>query len=342
MGRGMNEPTDDEGQPFADFRDTGGPAYAFTGIPSFLRAPIRTADLAGAVGGGRIAVLGVPADFGSPFMPGSRFGPGGIREHSLRFGSDGYYDARLGRTLLRDELASGEIVDVGDVDVLPNNVRMTFDRATAAVKNLVGAGALPVVVGGDHSISFPVVRAIERPLHVIHFDAHIDYSPYVHGYGPTNMTAFRSIRQMGHVQSLSQIGIRSIRNSQVNVEASAGDGNRVVGIAESRDLGIDDVLAGIPRDAAVYVSVDIDVLDMSLVPGCVSGEPDGFAYRELRDRLWAIAEHGNVVGFDLVEVNPLLDIPTGATSYLAAHTIVEFLGAITSQPRWKASPQQAP
>jgi agmatinase len=100
-----------------------------------------------------------------------------------------------------------------------------------------------------------------------------------------------------------------------------------------RPTGIAEML---PADAPVYVTIDIDVLDMSLVPGCVSGEPDGLSYDELRRTLIALAEHANVVGFDVVEVNPLLDVGTGVTSYLAAHTIVEFLGHICDQPRWVA------
>ena len=92
----------------------------------------------------------------------------------------------------------------------------------------------------------------------------------------------------------------------------------------------------LPRDARCYVSIDIDVLDLPLVPGCVSAEPNGMTYAELRDSLFALAEHTDVVGFDLVEVNPQLDVGTGITSYLAAHTIVEFLGHICDQPRWTA------
>lgn len=319
--------------PPVEFDDVGGPSYPFTGIPSFLRAPITDLGLRPAA---RVAILGVPADFGSPFMPGSRFGPRGIREHSLRFGTKGYYDSRLKRTLLAEQLEQGAIVDAGDVDVLPNNVNLTFERVTAAIEALRRGGAIPVVLGGDHSISYPVVRglAADQPIHVIHFDAHIDYSPYVHGYGPTNTTAFRYIKQLRFVESLTQVGIRSIRNEQANVEYSLEEGNRVVDLEEARDLGPSGLVAPLPAGARVYVSIDIDVLDMSLVPGCVSAEPDGFAYRELRDHLWAIAEHCEIVGFDLVEVNPQLDIATGATSYLAAHTIVEFLGAITSQPGW--------
>jgi agmatinase len=85
------------------------------------------------------------------------------------------------------------------------------------------------------------------------------------------------------------------------------------------------------------VSIDVDALDMPLVPGCVSAEPNGMSYAQLRDTLRALAEHAEIVGFDLVEVNPMLDVPTGITSYLAAHTVIEFLGRICDQPRWKAA-----
>ena len=82
------------------------------------------------------------------------------------------------------------------------------------------------------------------------------------------------------------------------------------------------------------VSIDVDVFDMPLIPGCVSAEPGGMTYQELRDILRAIAQRMEVVGFDFVEVNPQLDIGTGITSYLGAHTMVEFLGAICEQPKW--------
>ena len=304
--------------------------YPFSGIPSFLRAPIAAdpsridAD---------VAVLGVPTDEGSPFMPGSRFGPRGIREHSLRFGERGYYDHRTGKTYLEYELDHRRVVDAGDVDVRPTDVEGTFDAVTAAMRGLLAAGALPVVLGGDHAITYPVVRAYERPLHVVHFDAHVDYSPFRHGFRYTNTHAFRHIRQMGHVQSLTQVGIRSLRDTREAVVDAFRD-NRVVSVEEFRDLGARGLVASLPRDADCYVSIDIDVLDLPLVPGCVSAEPGGLDYAELRETLVALSEHTSVVGFDLVEVNPLLDIATGITSYLAAHTIVEFLGHICDQPRW--------
>jgi agmatinase len=306
-------------------------SYPFAGIPSFLRAPIE-ADLARL--DADIAVLGVPTDEGSPYLPGSRFGPRRIREHSLRFGSGGYYDGREDRVLLADELEGGLLIDAGDVDVLPTNAEQTWANITAAMRQIIGTGALPMIIGGDHAVSAPVVRGWETPLHVVHFDAHIDYSPFRHGFMYTNTHPMRHIRSMPHVQSLTQLGIRSLRNGMDSVHDSIADGNRVIAMEEFRDLGAREIVAALPRDAPVYVSIDIDVLDMPLVPGCVSAEPNGLAYDELRAALIAISEHTNVVGFDLVEVNPLLDIGTGITSYLAAHAMVEFLGHICAQPRW--------
>jgi agmatinase len=304
----------------------------FVGIPSFLRAPIHT-DLDSL--DAAIAVLGAPTDEGSPFRPGSRFGPRAVREHSLRFGSGkhGIYDPQRGRRILEREL-NGAIVDVGDADILPTNLPGTFDNITASTRGVLAGGAVPVVLGGDHAITYPVVRAFTRPLHVIHLDAHLDYMPFVHGMFHTNMHAFRHIRKMPHVLSLTQVGIRSLRDGEVMHRDARADGNRVVTMEEFQRVGAPSIVNAIPRDAACYVSIDIDVLDLSLVPGCVSAEPDGMSYRELRDLLTEIAEHTDVVGFDLVEVNPQLDVATGVTSYLGAHIVVDFLGRICEQPRW--------
>jgi agmatinase len=289
-----------------------------------------------------VAVLGVPTDEGSPFMPGSRFGPRAIREHSLRFVTDppGFFDPQERRRFLEREMRENRIADVGDADILPTNPADSFANITGATRAILDRGALPVVVGGDHAITFPVVRAFDEsglgPLYVVHFDAHLDYMPFVHGISMTNAHPFRHIRQMANVESITQVGIRSIRGSEVMLEDSVRDGNRVVTMEELRDLTMTGVVETLPENARVYVSIDIDVLDMALVPGCVSAEPGGLRYEELRTALFALAERTDVIGFDLVEVNPMLDVGTGVTSYLAAHTIVEFLGRICAQPRWTA------
>jgi agmatinase len=316
--------------------DNGGRVdMPFVGIPSFLRSAACT-DLQDL--DAEIAVMGAPSDEGSPFMPGSRFGPRSIREHSIRFVTDppGYYDPQARRRFLEREMAEARIADVGDADILPTNVVDSFGNITAMVRTVLDRGAMPVVLGGDHAITFPVVRAFEAdgPLNVVHFDAHLDYMPFVHGLEYTNQHAFRHIRRMQNVRAIIQVGIRSLRGSEVMSADALRDGNRVVTMEEFRDVSPAGVVQDIQEGARCYVSIDIDALDMSLIPGCVSAEPDGMSYRDLRDALFAVAEHTEVVGFDLVEVNPQLDIGTGITSYLAAHTIVEFLGRICDQPRW--------
>ena len=280
-----------------------------------------------------IAIMGAPTDEGSPFMPGSRLGSRSIREHSLRFGNDGYFDHDSDKVFLKYELENNRIVDVGDADVIPADVEGTFKNITNLTRMVLNSGAIPVVLGGDHAITFPVVRAYNTPLHVIHFDAHIDYSPFIHGYKYTNSHAFRHIHHMDHVKSLTQVGIRSVRNKKSQIEDSENDGNRVIGMKEFYEMGPNGMSTLVPKEAPVYVSIDIDVLDLPLVPGCVSAEPNGMTYAELRDSLSVLAQHANIIGFDLVEVNPQLDVGTGITSYMGAHTIMEFMGQICDQPR---------
>ena len=304
----------------------------FVGIPSFLRSPICN-DLDNLKAD--IAIFGIPHDEGSPFLAGSRMGPRAIREHSLRFGSQGsIYDPETKTQYLEEEFSKNLIADVGDVDVWPTEVRTTFKNATELTEKIISKGAFPLMLGGDHGVTYPVVRAFKEPLHVIHFDAHIDYAPFIHDLQFTNSHPFTHIKPLLHVESLTQVGIRSLRSTKSEIDASINDANNVITMSEFRAKGSDGIAQLIPSESSCYISVDIDVLDIALVPGCVSAEPNGMSYAELRDTLAAITKHANVIGFDLVEVNPQLDVGTGITSYIAAHTIIDFLCQLTSQPRW--------
>jgi agmatinase len=304
----------------------------YVGIPSFLRSPV-VEDIARL--DAMIGVLGVPFDEGSPFLPGSRMAPRTIREHSLRFaGRPGIYDIETGKSYLYEEVSRGLIADLGDADIYPTNPERTFEHLTASVRGILAREAMPVIIGGDHSITFAVVRAFDEPIHVLQFDAHTDYAPITDDLRFTNGHAFRHIAAMAHVRHLTQVGIRSLRTSPEQVADIRADGNRIIPMDEFRRLGPAGVAAALPKDARCYVSIDVDALDMALVPGCVSGEPNGMSYLELRDTLRAVASHLDVVGFDFVEVNPPLDVGTGATSYLGAHLVTEFLGYICDHPRW--------
>jgi agmatinase len=139
----------------------------------------------------------------------------------------------------------------------------------------------------------------------------------------------RHIAAMPHVRRIVQVGIRSLRNAAEVISESRGHGNEVLTVLQTRQMGLDSLLA-LVGGGPTYVSIDIDALDMPFVPGCSSAEVGGFTYDEMRQMLFGIARSADVVGFDLVEVNPMVDVASDNTSLLAAQLIIEFLGRITS------------
>lgn len=310
----------------------------FTGIPSFLRSPIQT-ELA--LLDADIAVLGVPSDEGTPWKPGARFAPRSIREMSVRYAGygpmqrrGGYYDIGEGRRFLEYETRHRRIVDCGDVDIIYTNPELTFHNITAAVRAILDRGALPVILGGDHAITYPVVRAFTQPLSVVHFDAHLDFRPFVHGVQYGNGNPIRLLSDLPNVGQIIQVGIRSLRTSQDDLEDAWARGNDVVTVEEYRRRGIDGVLSKLPHGGQTYVSIDIDVLDLPLVPGCSSSELNGLMYDELRKTLFAVARQTEVVGFDVVEINPMIDVQSGNTSLIGAQLAVEFMGRIVEHPEY--------
>src|SRR6185295_2045772 len=152
----------------------------------------------------------------------------------------------------------------------------------------------------------------------------------------------RSVSKLKTCHHIVQVGIRSLRTRQTDVEDSRGRGNDIVTIPEFRRRGPRCVVDALPRDEPVYVSIDVDVLDLPLVPGCASSEVNGLTYDELRQSLFAIAKGREVIGFDLVEVNPMLDVASDNTSLLSAQIIIEFLGRIVEHPDYrKRHPRKA-
>jgi agmatinase len=311
----------------------------FVGLVSFMRVPACT-DLAAI--DADIAVLGVPTDEGTPWKPGSRFAPRKIREMSVRYAGYGpvqkqlgYYDIEEDRRFLEYERQFNRIVDCGDSDIIYTNVKQTFENITADVRQILKAGAFPVIIGGDHAITYPVVRAYEERLNVVHFDAHMDYRPFVHGVQWANGNPIRNVSRLKTCHHIIQVGIRSLRTRQVDVEDSRARGNDIVTVPEFRQRGHRAIVDRLPKNEPVYVSIDIDVLDLPLVPGCSSSEVNGLTYDELRQTLFAIARSREVIGFDLVEVNPMIDVASDNTSLVAAQLIIEFLGRIVEHPGYR-------
>ncbi|AYD03600.1 arginase family protein [Neorhizobium sp. NCHU2750] len=311
----------------------------YVGIPTFLRsnycADIDALDA-------RYAVFGVPYDEGSPFLPGSRFGPRAIREHSLRFSPDGIFDPATETSFLTEVIRQGKLVDIGDIDIVPSSPSRTFAGLTDTVKKLRRRGAIPVMLGGDHAVSFPAVRAFEEDIYVIQLDSHIDYGKYDDEFRYGNGQGFRQINELRNVKGLTQIGIRSYRTNPADFHKAKADGSRIVTMPELRERGPTAAVSQIPEGASVYLSIDIDAYDGPMVPGCVSAEPDGPSFAEMRSILEVITDSFHIVGCDLVEVNPPLDVKTGATSYLAALTIALLLGLIDKKDAHGAQPFAAP
>ena len=314
-------------------------AYPFSGIPTFLRSrELRTIEEMKATDFD-IAFLGVPFDEGMPYLPGSRFCARGLREQSLRYNKSGYYDVDEDKVYLAKELQEDRLVDLGDVPVVPCDVEGSVKKTTDIVREVLRKENHPLLVGlgGDHSVSNPLIQGfdvLDEPIHVVQFDSHPDYAEYSDGFTLTNAHPFRHVAGMEHVKSLTQVGIRSVR--AFNARDSRADGNRIIGMKEFRKLGSEGVVATLPAGEPVYISIDIDVLDCSLVPGCVSAEPNGMMFAELTDTLAAIARHNCIVGFDLVEVAPEIDVGNKITSYLGTMIIILLLGQICDQPYWKA------
>jgi agmatinase len=302
--------------------------HAFTGIPSFARSPIVPAHTVEA----DVAVIGVPYDEGTGFRPGTRFGPRALREASLRyafFGTGpakrGYWDLEAGRR----RLTQFRVVDCADVDIVALDLEGNFQRISDAVASVAAQGALPVILGGDHSITFPVVRGLERagPLSLVHIDAHLDFRDEVGGVRFGHGCPIRRVAELPFVRDIVSLGIRGLRASEDDLEAARVRGNRVVTAAWIRHAGVVAALAQVPHAERIYVTLDIDALDPGIAPGTGTPDPGGLSYTEVRDLLQGIAGKGRVVGFDLVEVNPWLD-PTGVTPLTAAQLIIEFLASI--------------
>jgi agmatinase len=307
-------------------RNPLGPGQEFGGIRTFLRAPyVDNIEKVNA----DIVVMGIPFDEGTTARPGARYGPRDIREGSLMYAwGDGFFYIDGERRVLQGI----KWADVGDIDVRAMELASTFRRTTEAVRAIRRKKALPVILGGDHSISFPVIRAYELPsLTVVHFDAHLDsYGPSpTRDEIPTFITDHggwvSAVAQLPGIKII-QIGMRGISNDEHSLKLSKQYGATLVTSEQIHRSGIQSAIVAIPKSENIYVSIDIDVLDPALAPGTGTVEVGGLTFQQLSDILRAIPSKGRLVGMDIVEMNPYHD-PTGVTAQTAARLIIDLLGA---------------
>lgn len=276
-----------------------------------------------------VAVMGAPFDFGTQFRAGARFGPRSVREAStlFSFGHAGAYDHEDDCTYLP---ASVRIVDIGDADIIHTDTTRSHANIRKGVEAMLAAGALPVVIGGDHSVNIPCIEAFEGQgdIHIFQIDAHLDFVDERHGVTVGHGSPMRRAAEKGYVTGLTQVGIRNVSStSREGYEAAREMGTDILSVRQARALGAQGVVDRIPAGARVYVTLDIDGFCPSIAPGTGTPSHGGFLYYEVLEMLQAIAKRHEVVGMDLVEVAPDYD-PTQSTSILAAQILLNFLGFI--------------
>ena len=293
----------------------------FTGIATFAGyafwQPEQKADA---------VVLGIPYDEGTTYRPGTRFGPRAIRDASMFYSYDGhenrYYDADRQKWILKGKT----IADAGDVEIEPLSLEKNWKAITGAVTSILDAGAIPAVLGGDHSITDPVVQAFEgRKFHYVHFDTHADcdqmfYSDFTHG------SPVQHLLEKGLAESVTLIGIRGLTNSPYDIARVQEMGVNVITTRELKR----NLLQSAPdlfKEGDYYISLDIDFFDPSAAPGTGTPEPGGLFFPDFSDIIDLIADRGNIIGFDVVEVNPLFDGASANTAHLAARCVLELMSA---------------
>ena len=276
-----------------------------------------------------VAVMGAPYDFGTQWRSGARFGPRAVREAStlFSFGHAGAYDHEDDATYLAGNV---RIVDIGDADIIHTKTEESHANIEFGVRKILAAGALPVVIGGDHSINIPCVNAFseQAPIHIVQIDAHLDFVDERHGVTLGHGNPMRRAIEKPWVSGMTQLGIRNVSSTaKEGYDDARKRGSDILSVRQVRQLGVDAVLERIPKGARYYVTIDIDAFCPSIAPGTGTPSHCGFLYYDIIEILQGLAQRGQVAGIDLVEVAPAYD-PTDSTQILAAQVLLNFIGFI--------------
>jgi agmatinase len=290
----------------------------------------------------RVAFLGVPYDAGTriPILrTGQSRGPSFARMGSTQWnytvpgylppgpGAAGWYDIEDERECFKG-VTMADCGDVAIVGALP--IEENIQRITHASRYIAERGSMVVAVGGDHSISFPVGRGMEPHglFDVVHFDAHPDFADDYEGARYSHGSNLRRLSELPFVDHISAIGLRHVVKQHHDDLKEYG-----ASVVTSRQLieeGAGAVERAVREAENLYVSIDLDVLDLPYVGGACLPEVGGIGYRTLREALLVVARKGNVVGFDVVELAPPYDLD-GATARVTTWIITHFLAAIFDQ-----------
>jgi agmatinase len=275
-----------------------------------------------------VAVVGAPTDDLVSDRPGTRFGPRAIRAASCPPGP--HLEAKL------DAFETLRVVDFGDAPVIPADPVRTHAAIETLVAQVLAAGVIPLVLGGDHSISEPDIRALASahgPVGLVHFDTHTDTGTEVYGVEVSHGTPFYRLVEHGHLdpRRYVQIGLRGYWPGEAEFTWQAEHGVTSFFMHDVRELGIEEVVGrtvGLVGDGPVFLTIDVDVLDPAFAPGTGTPEPGGITTVDL---LWAartLATELELVGADVVEVIPTAVGSADITALAADRIVREILTGI--------------
>ncbi len=299
------------------------------GQPSFLNAP-RCQDLNAL--DAEVAIIALP--YNTPYTLEWSRGPSSAAPAAIREQSVGisawldHYDFEFGSDLFAGR--TPRIVDCGDVFEMPGQYEFNGQMATAVIRKILERGALPIILGGDHATTIPVMRGYEGfgPMCAVHLDAHLDWRDEVDGIHDGLSSPMRRASELPWVTSMLQVGLRGVGSArQKEIDDSAAFGSVRVRAEELRRLGVEEVLRRVPDAGEYYISLDTDVMDPAIAPGINAMAFGGIDYFEATNLLKGIAAKGRVVGFDIVEIAPANDVQH-MTSRLAVRLILNLLGAL--------------
>ena len=276
-----------------------------------------------------IAILGAPFDCGSQWRSGSRMGPRGVREASTlySFGHDGAYDHEDDIVYLKSD---STIIDIGDADIIHTDTLSSHTNIEYGVRKILSSNAIPIVIGGDHSVNIPCINAFSdsEPFHLIQIDAHLDFVDERHGVKYGHGNPMRRAAEKSYVSGLTQIGIRNVSSTaKEGYEDAKKMGSNIISVRQFRELGVSKIINQIPNNIPYYVTIDIDAFDPSIASGTGTPSHGGFLYYEILELIDLLAQNGKIIGMDLVEVAPDYDITTSTTT-LAAQLLLNSIGRI--------------
>jgi agmatinase len=280
-----------------------------------------------------VAIVGAPTDDLVSDRPGARFGPRAIRAASCPPGPE--LEMKI------DAFEELRIVDYGDAPVLPADPERTHQAIEATVGEVLDAGLIPIVLGGDHSIAEPDVRACAKrrgPVGLVHFDTHTDTGTEVFGVEVSHGTPMYRLVRDGHVdpKRYVQIGLRGYWPGEPEFTWQREQGISAFFMHEVRDRGIDAIVADAVRtvgDGPVFLTVDVDVLDPAFAPGTGTPEPGGMTSVELLKAVREVATQLDIVGADVVEVIPTAVASTDITALVADRIVRQILNGIALRRR---------